>query len=120
MILHKCHPRQDVNQELLRDSTLQALYNSWDTEADCVESTWNEVGSGKLEVLKYHLFGLADYTVHELLYVCLSPTHLNYESCQLKAEGVYMNKADVCVCGDLSYGLLSSCFLSFTIQDQEI
>ena len=67
--------------------------------AQCVESIRNEVGSGKLEVLQYHLFGLAVYMVQELLHVSLSPSHLNYESYKPKAEGVYVNKADVDVCG---------------------
>lgn len=67
--------------------------------AHCVENIRNEVGSGKLEVLQYHLFGLAVYMVQELLHVSLSPSHLNYESCKLKAEGVRVNKADVPVCG---------------------
>lgn len=55
-----------------------------------VESIRNEVGSGKLEVLQYHLFGLAVYAVQELLHVPLSPSHLNYESYKPKVEGAYM------------------------------
>jgi len=63
-----------------------------------VESIRNEIGSGKLEVLQYHLCGLAVYMVQDLLHVLLSPSHLNYESYKQKEERVYVNKADVHVC----------------------
>lgn len=74
----------------------------------CVESSRNEAGSGKLEVLKCHLFGHAVCVVHVLLYVSLSLSHLNHESHQLKAEGVRVD-----VCRDLLYGSCSPCFLPF-------